>query len=144
LDPAAVIASVIGRATALNDQVNITHETDALPMILGVERMFERVITNLVNNAMRYTQSTVKVSSQVTEKALVITVDDDGPGVHADDRIRIFEPLVRLDPARSRDTGGFGLGLAMSQRIATAYGGRLSCQDSPLGGARFEVRWPLG
>jgi signal transduction histidine kinase len=73
---------------------------------------------------------------------VVLTVDDDGPGVAPDDRDRIFERFTRGDTGRARDDGGTGLGLALVRRVVAAHGGTIVCEDSPLGGARFEVSLP--
>ena len=70
-------------------------------------------------------------------------VSDDGPGIPENERSRVFEPFVRLDPSRDRATGGCGLGLAIVSSIATAMGGTVTAGQSPLGGARFSFRWPL-
>ena len=103
------------------------------------ERLFARVVTNLVGNAVRYADAQVRVTARGGGAALVVQVDDDGPGVPVRDRERVFEPFVRLDEARARDTGGVGLGLAIAARIAEAHGAGLAVDDSPLGGASF--RW---
>ena len=73
---------------------------------------------------------------------LVLTVDDDGPGIPAADRARVFEPFQRLDSSRDRQTGGFGLGLAIVRRVALVHGGDVRLEDSPLGGARFVMTLP--
>jgi signal transduction histidine kinase len=73
---------------------------------------------------------------------VVLDVDDDGAGVPAADRARVFERFVRLDDARARDEGGSGLGLAIVAQLVTAHGGDVEILDSPLGGARVEVRLP--
>ena len=108
------------------------------------QRMFGRMITNLLSNAVRYTSTAVQVTAEVAGNQLTIHVDDDGPGVPDDERARIFEPLVRLDSARSRDTGGVGLGLSLARRIAVAHGGSLVVTASPLGGARFTIALARG
>ena len=54
----------------------------------------------------------------------------------------MFEPFIRLDESRDRGTGGAGLGLAIVQRVAANHGGTIEVRDSPLGGARFVLRWP--
>ncbi|MGB1092857.1 MAG: ATP-binding protein, partial [Oceanobacter sp.] len=72
----------------------------------------------------------------------VIHVDDDGPGIPADKREALLQPFARMDASRSRDTGGFGLGLAIVHQIMQRHGGRVDISDSPLGGARFSIRWP--
>ena len=71
-----------------------------------------------------------------------LTVDDDGGGIPQADRERVFEPFIRLDESRDRGTGGAGLGLAIVQRVAANHGGTIEVRDSPLGGARFVLRWP--
>ena len=68
--------------------------------------------------------------------------DDDGAGVPAEDRERIFERFVRLDEARSRDAGGSGLGLALAREIAAAHGGSLAATENERGGARFVLDLP--
>jgi signal transduction histidine kinase len=73
---------------------------------------------------------------------VVLTVDDDGPGVPPERRQDVFERFVRLDDARSRDAGGAGLGLAVVAATAMRSGGDVELTDSPLGGARVVVRLP--
>jgi signal transduction histidine kinase len=73
---------------------------------------------------------------------VVLTVDDDGPGIPDAERERVLQRFVRLDEARSRDDGGSGLGLAIVDEVARAHGGSVSISQSPLGGARIEVRLP--
>jgi signal transduction histidine kinase len=72
-----------------------------------------------------------------------LQIDDDGSGIPEPERRRVFERFVRLDDARSRDSGGSGLGLAIVAEIVTAHGGTVTIADSPLGGARFEVVLPI-
>jgi signal transduction histidine kinase len=73
---------------------------------------------------------------------VTLWVDDDGPGVPVVDRDWIFERFTRLEAARTRDTGGAGLGLAVVVATVAAMGGTVSVDDAPSGGARFSVRWP--
>src|SRR5262249_40705091 len=72
-----------------------------------------------------------------------ITVEDTGIGIAPTDQERIFEPFVRLDAARARETGGTGLGLAIARAIAMAHGGTLSVESQPDAGSRFTARLPL-
>ncbi len=106
-------------------------------------RLMERVLDNLVNNALRYSEGTIKVTLQRQGSLASMTVEDDGPGIAPAERERIFEPFVRLDPSRDRATGGCGLGLAIVHSIAQAFGGSVSCGESELGGAKFTFQWPI-
>ena len=106
-------------------------------------RLMERVLDNLINNAMRYSQSQIQVSLTLHGSQACLQVDDDGPGIAEGERERVFEPFVRLDPSRDRATGGCGLGLAIVHSIAVAMGGQAHCDVSPLGGARFSLTWPI-
>jgi len=71
----------------------------------------------------------------------MIHVEDDGPGIPKADYQRIFQTFVRLDSSRSRDTGGYGMGLAIVQRIVAWHGGEVIVSKSFLGGAQFTIRW---
>lgn len=100
-------------------------------------------LSNLIVNAARYARSRVELSWKVdADNWVLVRVDDDGAGVPEPDRDEIFSPFSRRDNSRSKLTGGFGLGLAIVSRIASMHGGEVRVVDSPLGGARFELRWP--
>ena len=71
---------------------------------------------------------------------VVLAVDDDGPGIPAADRVRVFERFTRLAEDRNRADGGAGLGLAIVQSIVQRCGGSVAIVDSPLGGTRIELR----
>nr|WP_167591713.1 ATP-binding protein [Jiella endophytica] len=102
---------------------------------------FTRMISNLVANALRHGD---RVQMTVTHDArwLSIVVEDNGPGIAADQREEVFKPFVRLDTARNLDAGGTGLGLAIARDIARAHGGDILLSDSALGGLRALIRIP--
>jgi signal transduction histidine kinase len=80
--------------------------------------------------------------AQPHERWVWLTVEDDGPGVPAEERGRIFDPFVRLESSRSRAQGGAGLGLSIVQGVAAAHSGVVWVDESPLGGARFTLAFP--
>jgi signal transduction histidine kinase len=111
--------------------------------VAGRETQLSRVVGNLVDNALRYAGSRVELSVRLERGRAVISVSDDGPGIPAADRERIWERFTRLDDDRSRRSGGSGLGLAMVREITAAHGGTVSVTDTqPAPGATFLVRLP--
>ncbi|CBA30652.1 two-component system sensor histidine kinase RstB [Cronobacter turicensis] len=106
-------------------------------------RLMERVLDNLVNNALRYSEQRLRIGLSLDGAQATLEVEDDGTGIPEDERSRVFEPFVRLDPSRDRATGGCGLGLAIVHSIATAMSGEVSVTQSDLGGAHFRFRWPV-
>jgi signal transduction histidine kinase len=108
----------------------------------GDKSQLQRVIRNLGDNAARHAESTVRFGLSETNGVVSLQVDDDGPGVPLESREVIFERFARLDGARDRAHGGAGLGLAIVAEIVGAHGGRAAVEDSPLGGARFEIELP--
>jgi signal transduction histidine kinase len=110
----------------------------------GDGRLLGQLVRNLVDNAARHAQTHVAIGVSERDAVATVTVEDDGDGVPADLRDRIFERFVRLDEARSRDAGGAGLGLPIVRAIAEAAGGRVSVDASRWGGARFTVSFPTG
>ncbi|QCR36055.1 two-component system sensor histidine kinase RstB [Nissabacter sp. SGAir0207] len=107
------------------------------------QRLMERVLDNLVNNALRYANQRLRIALWMNGDEACLQVEDDGPGIPLEERQRIFEPFVRLDPSRDRATGGCGLGLAIVFSIAQAFRGRVLVETSPLGGASFRFCWPI-
>jgi signal transduction histidine kinase len=104
--------------------------------------MRRRALRNLGDNAARHARTRISFALAAHDSAVVLAVDDDGPGIPDGDRDRVLERFVRLDDARARDAGGSGLGLAIASELVAAHGGTISIADSPLGGARIEVNLP--
>jgi two-component system osmolarity sensor histidine kinase EnvZ len=85
----------------------------------------------------------VRVSVEREGGMITIAVDDDGPGIPADQREDVFRPFVRLDQSRNPNTGGVGLGLTIARDIARGHGGDVTLSESPLGGLRAAVTLPF-
>ncbi len=92
-----------------------------------------RVVANLVDNAVRHARSSVVLAVRAEGGRAVVTVVDDGPGIPAGERERVFERFARLDDARDRDAGGTGLGLAIVRELLRRSDGSISLQDKPDG-----------
>jgi signal transduction histidine kinase len=101
----------------------------------------KRAFSNLIENAVTYGQQ-ARVALTAERDALHITIDDDGPGIAAPDMERVFEPFVRLETSRSRDTGGVGLGMAIARSIVRWHGGDITLENRQEGGLRVLVRLP--
>ncbi len=110
--------------------------------VVGDEALLRRAIRNLVDNAARHAAGQVRVTTATSGTEVVVSVHDDGPGIPAPERAIAFERFVRLDPARSAEHGGAGLGLAIVAEVAAAHGGEVDIDDSPLGGAAVSLRLP--
>jgi len=112
--------------------------------VLGDERLLERLVTNLVDNAVKHSEPGGRVRIELTGAATaVLTVRDEGPGVRPEHVPHLFVRFFRGDPARQRDEGT-GLGLAIARAGAEAHGGRLEfLGNAPEGGAVFRVTLPL-
>jgi signal transduction histidine kinase len=113
--------------------------------VTGNEAQLQRLVRNLTDNAARHARANIALGLAELDGHVVLSVDDDGPGIPADERTHVFERFVRLDEARARDTGGTGLGLAIVREVAAAHGAEVAVGESPdLGGLRVEVRFPSG
>jgi two-component system phosphate regulon sensor histidine kinase PhoR len=127
---------------------------DHLPAVLGDEDRLTQVLSNLLDNAVKYTpeKGTISVaahpvSDDAEQPALVtaveLSVTDTGMGIPEMDRPRIFERFYRVDKARSRELGGTGLGLAIVRHIVEGLGGRVWAEPNAPTGSRFVVRLPV-
>jgi signal transduction histidine kinase len=139
--PALVFAEVAGRA---NDSpgatVRLARVDEGTVPMSHLE--LERVVTNLVDNARRHARSGVELTYIGSPRAAVVGVADDGAGIPAADRERVFERFTRLDEARDRDRGGTGLGLAIVRELVRRRGGDVRLGDSAAGGLLVEVVFP--
>jgi signal transduction histidine kinase len=120
------------------------HVADGPPEVAVAVRRADlaRVLTNLVDNALRHARSRVELAARETAEGVVVTVTDDGPGIAPADRERVFERFTRLDDSRARDAGGTGLGLAIVRELVARNGGTVEVVDSTGGGACLRVVLP--
>jgi signal transduction histidine kinase len=109
----------------------------------GDRSRLERLVRNLGENAARHARAAVALELRRDDGTAILSIEDDGAGIPAAERERVFDRFVRLDEARERDAGGSGLGLSIVREIASLHGGAVSVADGRLGGARFEVHLPV-
>jgi len=118
--------------------------SDVQPVrVVGDPLRLSQVIRNLVDNAATAAHSTVRLSTSERDGTAVVTVEDDGDGIPAGDRLRVFERFVRLDTSRARASGGSGLGLSIVQEIIKAHQGTVTLTAAATGGTTATVTLPL-
>jgi signal transduction histidine kinase len=131
---------ILGRSLELS--VDCSKLPDAQEVELDQKSM-PYAVTNLLRNAIKYAKTRIAVSTEVVAGRIRVYVDDDGIGIPAEERQRVFFAFTRLDRSRDRATGGYGLGLAIVRLVLEQHGGTVTADESPLGGARFTLEWPL-
>lgn len=122
--------------------VNITLECDANIKILYSENNLSRIFSNILNNACKFGNNVI-VTVQMEKKRFNVNFDDDGPGIPDKMKNKIFTPFFKIDSSRNLNHIGSGLGLSISKQIVSKMGGRISVQNSKLGGSSFSVILPL-
>ena len=124
--------------------ITLTVEASGPAVVDGDAQLLESAISNLVTNAIRHSGGkAVCLSLSTAPKGVRVAVEDDGIGIPPDQRDRIFERFYRVDAARSAQTGGAGLGLAIVRRIARLHGGDVTLEHVEPSGCRFVLSLPL-
>jgi len=134
------------QAVAQNENINLKLHADNQPLKLyGDDKALAQLITNLVDNAIKYTPENGRVDVYLSQQdeEILFAVQDTGIGIAAIDQERIFERFYRVDKARSREVGGTGLGLAIVKHIVQSHQGHIRLNSTIEKGSRFEVRLPL-
>jgi two-component system OmpR family sensor kinase len=138
------------RMVAPGRPIDLNVAPGAAFLVDGDEARLRQVIGNLLNNALTHTPPEtpvrVKIASGMLDDAtpaVVLDVEDDGPGMERDQAQRVFERFYRADQARNRASGGTGLGLAIVSGLVEAHGGTVSVRTAPGAGADFQVKLPL-
>ena len=102
----------------------------------------KRALSNIVNNALAYGGGRATIDIQDYDHEIVITVEDEGPGVPEDELENVFTPFYRIERSRNRDSGGAGLGLAVARTVVRGHGGDIKLANRPEGGLRQTVVLP--
>ena len=115
-----------------------------IPPVRGDRGQLKQVLTNLLDNAIKFTpeKGVIRVSASCGEGRVTVAVQDTGPGIPLEEQPRIFERFYRVDKARSRELGGTGLGLAIVKHIVEAHGGSVAMESRPGEGSAFRFTLP--
>jgi len=165
VDLRQVLGDCVDRLTLQAQEKGLTLSLNVptLPLLIGDRDRLAQAITNLLDNALKYTPSGGRVTVEAVEvhetqalramepalapavplPAVVVTVSDTGPGIPPDELSRIFERFYQVDKSRARKKGGVGLGLAIVQEIVAAHGGRIAAQSVVGVGSKFIVALPV-
>ena len=143
-EPVALIRDVAGRVAPMTidgPQRMVLELPDELPPVPLDYSMVDQILTNLLENALKFSSagSTVRVTAEMTDGALQVSVEDSGPGLAPAERKRVFEPFYRV---RGSSVPGSGLGLAIASGLVRAHGGELCADARAGGGTRFTFTIP--
>ncbi|WP_299438869.1 ATP-binding protein [uncultured Rhodospira sp.] len=139
-DLGAVLQQVVERYRRSGGEITLTvPKSITLPL---KQQAFERCVGNIVGNAVRH-GGRVDVQAVLRGERAEVIVDDDGPGIPADQRETVFKAFQRLESSRNLKTGGMGLGLTIARDLVRGMGGDIALLDSPLGGLRVRLTLPL-
>jgi len=141
-----LLAEVVEEARTQGSTLELSWPTEVgepqrivLPLKPGA---FKRCLTNLIDNARRYAER-IAVSVELGGDHVGLMVDDDGPGIAAEQRELVFRPFHRVEGSRNPATGGMGLGLTIARDVMRGHGGEITLSEAPLGGLRACLRLPL-
>lgn len=103
----------------------------------------ERALHNYISNAIKYGDGVIRITLKTQNNLCIVKVEDNGKGVSDEFKNIVFDAFSRVDNSRNKDTGGFGLGLAIVGRVMEWHKGSVNVEDSDLGGAAFSLSWPI-
>lgn len=138
-----LVREVCAGAAAARVPVELRPGAGAQARVLGEPEQLERLVRNILDNAVRHARSRVALSiDAAAPDGVVIEIADDGPGIPVHERERVFDRFVRLDASRERGSGTSGLGLALAKEIAVAHGGSIAIAGAPGGGTLVRIVLP--
>lgn len=132
----AIMAEESGKELQVNNEVKQSIRTDRV--------LLKQLMTILFDNALKYSDEDgqIHIDSRIKDRYLVFTIADNGLGIRAEDKKKIFDRFYRVDKARTRQKGGFGLGLSLAKQIIDTLDGSIQVRDNHPKGTIFEVRLP--
>jgi signal transduction histidine kinase len=139
VDIGSVLKTICDQAADAGHEVDLA-STERVALVCR-PLAIKRALSNLIDNATKYGKR-ARVSLTDSASELVLTIDDDGPGIAQDEQDRVFDPFYRIEGSRSRETGGTGLGLTLARTVIRAHGGDITLRNRDAGGLRVLVSLP--
>lgn len=137
-----ILEGIVDHNQALLQKLDVNVNVIGDDIVNADSHHLHRALQNLILNASKYANSSIAITFTEDTERWQVDIEDDGPGIPVEDRDKVFIPFQRLDNSRTRASGGYGLGLAIVQRIAFWHGGAVLVEESEtLGGAKFSLIW---
>lgn len=136
-----ILDSIVEHNHSLLQKFEVRIQVEGDDFVNADAHHLHRALQNLILNASKYANSAIAITFSADDERWQVDIEDDGPGIPIEDRDKVFIPFQRLDNSRTRASGGYGLGLAIVQRIAFWHGGAVLIDSSDLGGAKFSFIW---
>ncbi len=140
LDLVPMMQSLVADANFEQQRVSLT--APAQMIVKADDKLLHRAVENIVRNALKYSEGEVQVVLESNQAGVRLRILDAGPGVDEGSLPLLFEPFFRADPSRERNTGGYGLGLAIAARAVHRHGGEISARNRPQGGLEVSITLP--
>lgn len=144
-DVAAIVEDVVKHYAGQGPGVSLVSVPQPIRLKLD-PRLIGIALRNVVDNALKHSardRGPVEARVEATSSCIEISIRDHGPGIPAEEQARVFEPFYRVDKSRTRETGGYGLGLSLAKRIMVAHGGDIRVESHPGQGSTFTLTVPV-
>lgn len=138
VDLSSLLMNLVDKLKPLSDKT-IDCQNQAQVHYFCDGHLLERALQNLIANSQKYGNKQIIVSLIKTNASIMLVVEDDGAGIPEQQKERVLQPFARLDKSRNKNSGGFGLGLAIVSRIVQWHNGKLDIDKSQLGGAKITI-----
>ena len=127
-----------------DNRVSLSVSADALQVCCALDSAYlARAVDNLLSNGLRYAKTVLQITVTKDDRQCFISIENDGERISLANRLEVFEPFVRLDESRTKNSEGSGLGLSIVQQIMQWHAGSVRVEDSELGGAKFILSLPV-
>jgi signal transduction histidine kinase len=145
MDLSALVREKADKYKSRKPGVKVMNAPDSLVVMVDPARI-KTVLQNLLENALKFSdkqKKPVEISVRLEEDKVILTVQDFGVGIPPEDHEKVFEPFYRVDKSRTKETGGYGLGLSLCREIIRAHGGDMRLESQVGQGTRVLAEWPL-
>ena len=124
------------------ESTNIIYDKIEKIFFIGRKNLIKRCLNNLIDNSLKYAKK-VKIVQENTKKNILITIEDDGPGIPVSEYENVFKPFYKIDKSRGGSKSSVGLGLSISSDIVRSHGGKIELGNAELGGLKVKISLPV-
>ena len=136
------ITDLISSTIEKYESTNIIFDKMKEMLFVGRKNLIQRCLNNLIDNSLKYAKK-IKIKQDYIKKNIIITIEDDGPGIPVSEYENVFKPFYKIDKSRGDSKSSVGLGLSISSDIVRSHGGKIELSDSELGGLKVKVSLPV-